>query len=916
MGLLGVVAIVAGCSGGGATEEAAVPTAVPVSMTPTEPEPPTADTTRDDDLDHVMALTVNWVAPDEMGDTEPATDEPATDEPAPDEPATDAPATTEPPAPPTTPEPEDTRTDEEILVDILALPDVQTAEIAAPGVIAVATAGPRDELLFVDGVVGIESDELLQIGSEPDQRLQWMISNSGSPDQAGGWPGLVGADTNVTPAWQVSRGQGTVVAVIDSGVDMDHPDLVDRLWTNSREVCGNGVDDDGNGFVDDCRGWDFGDNDNDPNPTPGLDSFTQHGTHVAGIVGAPANGIGVVGMAPDTRLMALKVGRNRTIPTSSLAGAIVYAADNGADVINLSVATPPNTLRSQVTVMESAIAYAGQRGVLVVAGAGNNGLDVSNGPVYPAGFSQFYEHVMSIGATTNSDTRASFSNYGSNITLYAPGWWIWSTYVDGYNFMSGTSMATPVVAGAAAVLLASGQVTTPAAARARLVERADATVTGPRVDVAKAVGLDLPPSVDVRVRGADTLVADVPGRVSLDVAAANLAAPATQVRISLATEVDGQVWAVSGLPMTVTAPDGSTQQLITDGQGSLPPIAVSDPAALATGWTATADLVLPAGDYAIVTELLPAAGAPIEGARVAYLAVPGAPSGDGGGGGAPTTTTPGQQLPPAPSTTAPSGSNGGGTLPGAPTTTAPPSSGGGTVLPTVPTTTPPGGGGGGGGDGGGGGAPPPASPTTTSPRPSGPTTTTATPPAVPATTAPATTAPTPTNPTPTNPTPTTAPSPPTTAPSPTPTTSPSTPTTTAPLPPPDTSGQWRFDSISPRSGSTLGGAKVVIGGRFPTTVPVYVWFGDRVVQAQSTGSTLVVASPAAPAGTVDVSVRFRTSSDHSLTMPGVFTFVAPGGGSGGGSGAPATTTPATPTTAPRGSGGSGGSGGSTVTTTP
>lgn len=129
--------------------------------------------------------------------------------------------------------------------------------------------------------------------------------------------------------------------------------------------------------------------------------------------------------------------------------------------------------------MEQAIAYAGTRGVTVVAAAGNNGVDIGASAVYPANFSLYYSHVITIGATTNSDTRASFSNHGTPVNLYAPGWWMWSTVPGSWDWMSGTSMATPVVAGGVADLLASGQVAAPQEVKARLITRAEHDVGRP-----------------------------------------------------------------------------------------------------------------------------------------------------------------------------------------------------------------------------------------------------------------------------------------------------------------------------------------------------------------------------------------------------------------------------------------------------
>jgi hypothetical protein len=798
---------------------------------------------------------------------------------------------------------------------------VVSAEIVAPGVIAVTTSGDRDDLRRVPGVVSVEDDTLFDLADDPDQGKQWMLKNTGSSAQAGGWSGTPGADANVEAAWTVTQGAGVVVAVVDSGVDIDHPDLAANIWVNTRETCGNGADDDRNGFVDDCRGWDFGANDSDPRPQSGTASG-PHGTHVAGIIGAARNGTGVVGIAPQAKLMALKVATpDGQLSTSAIYSAIVYAADNGAKVINLSLGTSPGTPRSGVTTMEQAIAYAGTRGVTVIAASGNNGVDISNQAVYPANFSLSYPHVVTVGASTNTDARATFSNYGTPLTLVAPGFFMWSTIPGSWGWMSGTSMATPAVAGAVADLLATGQATSPAEVRARLVQRADTTGAGPRLDVGSLVGVGLPPTVAVTYGGADQLVADQPGRLVVDVRAQNLPPDVNRARVSLAANVQGQIYAIAGLPASFTTTGGAPTSLVTDDGGSFSALSVGDTAALAsTGWSVAADLELPAGEYAIVTELLDGSGAAVGGASVAYVSVTDTPS----GGGAVTTTVVGANpITTSPATTTPAsggGSGGGGTGGTTPTTTPAPGTttptgggGGGTggtnsTLPQVSTTLPVGGGSSGGSGGG--------SPTVTTQ----PMNQTTVPTGVTSPPAPGTT-------------PTTAPaSPGTTAPGSPATTAPISPTTpTTPAPAPDSSGQWRVDSMDPRVGPVAGGTTIVLSGRFPTTVPIYVWFGDAIVEAPSNGSSIsVVSPPVASPGVVDVSVKFRTTTNHTLTLAAAYTYVVPssGGGSGGsgGGGSTAPTTPATTpvtnpasspvTTAPSNPGSGGGSGGGTATTAP
>jgi subtilisin family serine protease len=241
-------------------------------------------------------------------------------------------------------------------------------------------------------------------------------------------------------AWPVSKGHGVTVAVVDTGVDLSHPDLVGALWTNTGEVDANGWDDDGNGYVDDARGWDFIDGDGVP-----ADGY-GHGTHVAGIVGAATdNGIGVAGIGWDVTLMPVRVlddGGNGDDWTVS--EGIRYAADNGAQVINLSLGNNSGSF-----LLQQAVAYAQQKGALVVAAAGNSN---SSYAFYPAS----YGDVVGVAATDSADQKAYFSNYGTYVDIAAPGTGIYSTELlpVGYAYKSGTSMATPMVSGLAALVWA------------------------------------------------------------------------------------------------------------------------------------------------------------------------------------------------------------------------------------------------------------------------------------------------------------------------------------------------------------------------------------------------------------------------------------------------------------------------------
>ena len=271
------------------------------------------------------------------------------------------------------------------------------------------------------------------IGLTPDDPYfpnQWYLEKIGAPD-----------------AWEVQTGsQDVIIALLDSGVQIDHPDLLGQLWTNPGEVPGNGIDDDANGKIDDLHGWHFyhtwylG----DPVPLEDADITDDfgHGTHVAGIAAAAGNNaIGIAGLAWGARLMPVKVlDQYGSGLHSEIAAGIVYAAENEARVINLSLG---GTDESQT--LRDAIDYARARGILVTAAAGNNGGSV----LFPAN----YPPVLAVAATDANDLHPSYSNFGPQVDLVAPGSQIYSTwYRTNYFTRSGTSMAAPQVAAAAALL--------------------------------------------------------------------------------------------------------------------------------------------------------------------------------------------------------------------------------------------------------------------------------------------------------------------------------------------------------------------------------------------------------------------------------------------------------------------------------
>jgi|GEM_PF-1207354 len=270
---------------------------------------------------------------------------------------------------------------------------------------------------------------------EPRFDEQWALENTG---QTGGVPD---ADIDAADAFGLTTGDETVVvAILDSGIDLDHPELAETLWANPGEIAGNDIDDDGNGLVDDVNGWDFVANDAD------VSDATGHGTRVAGVVAAAANGEGIVGVAPGVRVMPVRV-CGAGCPLSDIVEGLTYAADMGATIVNMSF-TGVGSFFAPI----GDVLAGDASGVLAVAAAGNDGGDNDLEPQYPASFD--LPNVISVAATDASDELASFSNIGAtSVDLGAPGVAILSTADGGdLELGDGTSYAAPHVAGVAALV--------------------------------------------------------------------------------------------------------------------------------------------------------------------------------------------------------------------------------------------------------------------------------------------------------------------------------------------------------------------------------------------------------------------------------------------------------------------------------
>jgi len=278
---------------------------------------------------------------------------------------------------------------------------------------------------------------------------QWSLDN----------PDHINSDLHILEAWEIESGSpDIIVAVIDMGFDMNHEDLQENIWNNPGEIASNGIDDDGNGYVDDIVGWDFvnqsnglndddcdwRDEDNDPTSLK-----SSHGNRVLGIIGATTdNGIGLAGIAANCKTMLIRAGFYNTegyqvLSTSAIIKGIIYAVENGARVINISSGS-----HRYSESYKSALEYATSNGVLVVCSAGNEG---STSACYPAAYD--IPGLISVGASTTRDAKCSFSNYGNWVDVSAPGQYIMTTLLnDSYGATQGTSFSTPMVAGIAALL--------------------------------------------------------------------------------------------------------------------------------------------------------------------------------------------------------------------------------------------------------------------------------------------------------------------------------------------------------------------------------------------------------------------------------------------------------------------------------
>lgn len=426
-------------------------------------------------------------------------------------------------------------------------------DLPLPGLELVRTSGTRSipevarSVASEKSVVYAEPNFIAtpaQVPNDPYFSHLWGLHNGGQSIL--GVIGLDDADVNGPEAWNFGGTSTPVVAVVDSGVDISHPDLAANIWINREEsATANGVDTDGNGYVDDRYGWDFLNNDN----TVFDANEISHGTHVAGTIGAVrGNGIGVAGVS-QAKIMVLKFLDGDGGTMSGAIKAIDYAVKNGAAVSNHSWAT-----NGYSKSLSDIVAWAGTKGHLVVAAAGNGGGSLESNPHYPASFT--HANVVSVAATDNNDQLASFSNYGEvSVDLGAPGVSIASTVPGSYQYMSGTSMAAPHVAGAAAQILSLFPGMGHPELKAALLDHGEPisslkgkTVTGRRLDMAGSLEAVASPQVSIAT---SSFQPRVPTRI-------------------LDTRPDKQIGYMGDKPGA-----GSTVELQVTGRGGVPSSGVS-----------------------------------------------------------------------------------------------------------------------------------------------------------------------------------------------------------------------------------------------------------------------------------------------------------------------------------------------------
>ena len=297
----------------------------------------------------------------------------------------------------------------------------------------------RYRLMAGDVPGNVEPHILMELDHEP------AIKNIGAMTAGASSSDIYLCDAGVTGAWDKSMGDGVTIAVIDTGIDIAHEDLAENIWTNSKEIPDNGIDDDGNGKIDDINGWNFSDDSNIVCDNTNI-ADENHGTHIAGIIAAVKdNTKGISGVAPLAKIMPLKVFENGKAYTSDIISAIQYAENMGVRIINCSWGSIDDNPALKDVIQNS--------NMLFVCAAGNNSANIDSNPLYPAAFD--CSNIITVASVNRNGILSGFSNYGENgVHVAAPGEGIKSTLTgNSYGEYSGTSMAAAFVSGEAALVL-------------------------------------------------------------------------------------------------------------------------------------------------------------------------------------------------------------------------------------------------------------------------------------------------------------------------------------------------------------------------------------------------------------------------------------------------------------------------------
>lgn len=344
--------------------------------------------------------------------------------------------------------------------------------VSVEDAVRLANEDPRVEYAEPDYFVY----EMDTVPNDPFFPQMWGLSQTGCSSCG---PGQQTPSIDATKAWDLTIGSDDVVAVVlDSGVQLKHEDLSANAWVNPQEIAGNGVDDEGNGFVDDLNGWNFFDRNNSTFVDASHDS---HGTHVAGSIGAVGNnGIGVTGVAWHVKIMALKFmgkAEGSTLvkgSTSNAVKGIYYAIDMRNRGVNVRVINASWGGGGESESLRQAIADANNAGILFVCAAGNDGTNIDDDPRFPAAYSIDQSNAISVAAVSQGGALAGFSNRGhSSVSVAAPGVTIFSTYPGTYAALNGTSMSAPYVSGIAVLLWSHEPQLTPAQVKRRIVDTSE-----------------------------------------------------------------------------------------------------------------------------------------------------------------------------------------------------------------------------------------------------------------------------------------------------------------------------------------------------------------------------------------------------------------------------------------------------------